>query len=302
MKIAVLIPCYNEAQTIGKVIDDFRRELPEADIYVYDNNSTDETARIALRHQAVVCPAPRPGKGMVIRQMFEEVSADIYIMVDGDDTYRADDVHKLLDPVQNGICDMSVANRLEDYSPGSFPPLHNFGNKLICYLTEKFYGKRIDDMLSGFRVMNKAMVEELCLISAGFEIETEINLKSIRHGFKIRCIPSYYSDRPEGSLSKIRTLSDGYRILATLFMMLQEYQPVTMGGISFLILTLASLIMVITGWSTHGPYLFASGLALGFLGTIILCTGIVLHAINMANREGEEHRRKIARRKNNTGS
>ena len=297
MKIAVLIPCYNEAPTIGKVIEDFRRELPEAEIYVYDNNSTDETSRIALQHQAIVCPAPRPGKGMVIRQMFDEVSADIYIMVDGDDTYRAADVHKLLAPVQDGTCDMSVANRLVDYSSGSFPPLHGFGNKLICYLTEKFYGKRIDDMLSGFRVMNKAMVKELCLISAGFEIETEINLKSIRHGFKICCIPSFYSDRPEGSKSKIHTLSDGYRILATLFMMLQEYQPVTMGGISFIVLSLAGLVMVIVGWSIHLPYLFAAGLALGFLGTIILCTGIVLHAINMANREGVEHRRKISRRK-----
>ncbi len=296
MKTAVLIPCRNEARTIGKVIDDFRRELPEANIYVYDNNSTDSTADIARRHEAEVRSAPRPGKGMVIRQMFDEVKADIYVLVDGDDTYRAEDVHRLLDPVREGSCDMSVANRLVEYAPGSFPPLHIFGNRLISWLTAKFYGKKIDDMLSGFRVMTREMIDELCLISAGFEIETEINIKSIRHGFRICCLPSYYSHRPAGSQSKIHTLGDGYRILATLFMLFQEYQPVTMGGISFLILALAGAALVLAGGLGRNLYLFSLGLFFGLTGLLILTTGVILHAVNMAAREGEEHRRRQARR------
>ncbi len=296
MKTAVLIPCRNEARTVGKVIDDFRRELPSAEIYVYDNNSTDVTAAVAGEHGAEVRAAPRPGKGMVIRQMFAEVDADIYVLVDGDDTYRAEDVHRLLEPVQSGSCDMSVANRLVEYAPGSFPPLHGFGNRLISWLTAKFYGKKIDDMLSGFRVMTREMIDELCLISAGFEIETEINIKSIRHGFQICCLPSYYSHRPEGSQSKIHTLGDGYRILATLFMLFQEYQPVTMGGIAFLLLNLIGLALVLGGWLGSNPFLFFTGLFLSAAGLLILCTGVILHAVNMAAREGEEHRRRLARR------
>jgi glycosyltransferase involved in cell wall biosynthesis len=295
MKIALLIPCHNEAKTIGGVIEDFRKEIPQASIYVYDNNSTDETSRIAREHQAEVRFSPRSGKGMVIRQMFDEVTADIYITVDGDGTYQAGDVHQLLKPVVSDECDMCVGNRLIKYSPGSFPPLHVFGNKLISFLTRKFYGERIDDMLSGFRVMNRKLVEKLCLISVGFEIETEINIKSIWHGFRIRCVPIDYSGRPRGSSSKIRTLSDGYRILATLFMLLREYQPVTMGGISFLVLVLAGLIMIAIGGGRGNYFLFSAGLTLVLLGSVILCTGVILHAINMADREAAEAREKLRR-------
>jgi len=295
MNLAVLIPCHNEAETIGKVIDDFRRELPDAEIYVYDNKSTDDTARIAREHGAKVCFCLRLGKGRVIRQMFNEINADIYIMVDGDDTYRARDVHKLIEPVSTGACDMCVGNRLVNYSPGSFPLLHIFGNKLIRFLTHKLYREKVDDMLSGYRVMNRTLVGDLCLISGGFEIETEINIQTIWHGFRIKSLPTRYSGRPPGSVSKIRTLGDGYRILATLFTLLREYQPVTAGGLIFSVLALIGLILLIIGWSGGSFFLFTIGVLLILLGFLIVCTGVVLHSINISNREGAEQRRKLFR-------
>ncbi len=296
MTTVVLIPCHNEEPTIGSVVDDFRREQPDARIYVYDNNSTDATAEVARAHGATVRAAPCPGKGMVIQQMFDEVDADLYVLVDGDATYSAADAGKIIEPVASGTCDMCVGNRLAHYTAGAFPWCHIFGNRLIRVLTRRFHQINVDDMLSGFRVMNRALVDDLCLISAGFEVETEINIKAIRKGFRIHCIPVQYSRRPDGSESKIRTLGDGYRILATLFMLLQEYQPLTFSGIAFLVLGLPGTVAMVTGLARESLFLFCGGLGSVIMGSLALCTGAILHAINMASREAERHRDKCDRR------
>lgn len=295
-RIAVLLPCYNEAVTIEKVIDDFRAELPHANIYVYDNNSTDGTADIARSKNVVVKNCRRQGKGMVVRQMFNEIDADIYVMSDGDDTYLASDVHALLAPILDDQCDMCIGNRLIRHSGGSFSPVHYGGNRLICFLMRRFYNTNIDDMLSGFRVFTRELVDDLKLISAGFEIETELNIKTVWHGYKIMCVPVEYSARPVGSFSKIRTFIDGYRILATLFMLLREYQPVTMGGIFFLACLALSATGISIGWYYGVTPLLMLGCTVCIFGTLVLCTGVVIHAINISYREADEHRRKMIRR------
>lgn len=302
MKVSVLIPCHNEATTIGKVIDDFRRELPDAEIYVYDNKSTDDTAKIARERGATVRFSPRLGKGRVVQQMFNEISSDVYIMVDGDDTYHADDVHALLEPVVEDRCDMCIGNRLAAFEAGSFSFLHLFGNKLISFLMKNLYHQKIDDMLSGLRVMNNSIVQELCLVFGGFEIETEINIKTVWSGYRIESIPIKYSERPQGSLTKIKTFSDGYRILLTLFMLLRESQPVTITGICFLLLCLLGLNSSVYGYYSNNLYAFAGGLCLGLVGVVILCSGMVVHAINISSHETADRIRKLKKHVDQTSS
>ncbi len=294
-KIAVVIPCYNEAQTIGKVVEDFKRELPDAEIYVYDNNSKDRTAEVAKRSGAKVRFCTRQGKGMVVRQMFAEVSADVYVMVDGDDTYTASDVHALLAPVLDGTCDLCVGNRLQRYARGSFALFHLFGNRLIKTMMERFYLARIDDMLSGYRVLTREVVEDLTLISTGFEIETEINIRAVWRGYRIVCVPTIYKKRPEGSVSKIRLFSDGYRILATMLVLLREHQPVTMAGYVLLMCTLLAAAGMASGLHYGNVYLFTGALALLVCGVTVICTGIVLNATNWAHRESEVREQKLIR-------
>ena len=185
MQIAILIPCLNEEETIGKVIGDFQKALPEAKIYVGDNNSTDRTAEIAQSLGASVISENRRGKGYVVQKLLSEVAADIYVMVDGDDTYQAGDVHQLLRPVIEGKYDMCVGNRLKHYHPGSFSRFHLLGNRLIRLLTFKLHGVDIPDMLTGYRVMRRGLADEICLILGGFEVETEINIKCVWYGFTI---------------------------------------------------------------------------------------------------------------------
>jgi len=295
MKTVVLVPCHNEAATIGRVVDEFREELPEATIQVYDNRSTDDTAAIAREHGAVVHESPCLGKGAVIRHMFEAVDADVYVMVDGDGTYDASIVRDLIGPVERGEADMVMGNRLVDFSPGSFPPVHLFGNRLVSWLASRLYGERIDDMLTGYRAMHRRVVRDLNLVSRGFEIETEINVKCLHLGFRVVSVPTRYSSRPEGSLSKIRTFSDGYRILFTLFMLLREYQPVTMAGLCFLLTTVLGLGLFVWGWWAGNVLWVLAGSAVWLAGLVVLCTGVVLHGINMANREAEAGRRKLLR-------
>lgn len=293
MQIAVCIPCLNEEATVGKVIEDFRRELPEAKIYVGDNNSRDRTAEAARARGAEVVACRRRGKGSTVRELLEKVRADAYILVDGDDTYRAEDVSLLLGPVRAGQFDMVIGNRLKSFRAGSFPRLHLAGNKFIRYLTRRLHGVDIPDMLSGYRVMNRALVEETSLISGGFEIETEINIKSVGHGFRVGSVDSEYRPRPAGSASKLKTFQDGYRILATILMLLREHQPMTMGGLLFCGLNLLALFLLLAGGlSGRGP-VFGLGLLASLLGAIALAVGIVLNAVNISHRETEELIRKL---------
>jgi len=296
-RIAVLIPCFNEEHTVGEVIKPLRAELPEAGIYVGDNNSTDATAAVAKSLGAAVISERRRGKGNMVKTLLAEVDADVFVMIDGDGTYSVKDIRRLIEPVLAGECDMCIGNRLSSYQAGSFSCFHLLGNKLIRLLTKRLHKVDIPDMLTGYRAMSRKLVDGICLIMSGFEIETEINIKSVWHGFKICSIDTEYKTRSGESSSKIKTFTDGYRILSTIFMLLREHQPMTMGGMVFLGLNLLAGVFLIMGLARAGFFAFAAALFLSLLGAIALSTGIILHAVNISHRESEELMRKFNRRR-----
>lgn len=293
MKTTVLIPCHNEETTIGKVIADFRRELPGVQIIVGDNASSDRTGPAAASAGAGVIREERLGKGHMIQRMLREVESDYYLMVDGDDTYRAADAGAILAPVRNGECDMAIGNRLADFEAGSFGNFHLFGNKLIRFLTYRLHRVEIPDMLSGFRAFNRRTARELNLIMGGFEIETEINIKCVRQGLKLCSVDTAYGRRESGSPSKLKTIQDGYRILLTILMLLREHQPMTLGGILFLALNAAGLFLVIFGVIGGSGWCFGLGLLASLTGSVALAGGLILHSLNIAHRETEERLRRL---------
>ena len=217
-KIAVLIPCYNEELTVEKVIKDFRRELPEAEIYVYDNNSKDKTAQIARENGAIVKHEYKQGKGNVVRSMFSDIDADLYIMVDGDDTYPAESVHTLIEPVRRGEADMCIGDRLSNgtYQKENKRPFHEFGNNIVRGSINFLFGSKLKDIMTGYRVFNKKFVKNMPVMSAKFEIETEMSLYALDKRFVIKEIPIVYRDRPEGSFSKLNTITDGFKVVKTI--------------------------------------------------------------------------------------
>lgn len=227
-RIAVLIPCYNEALTIGKVVRDYRQALPDADIYVYDNNSTDETARLAREAGAIVRPEPRQGKGNVVRTMFRDIEADCYLMVDGDDTYPASQAAALCAPVLEGRADMVIGDRLSStYFTENKRPFHNSGNMLVRRCINMFWkrGRHVEDVMTGMRAMSPLFVKSFPILSQGFEIETEMTIFSLANSFRITSMPIQYRDRPEGSFSKLSTFRDGFRVLRTIAVLFKDYHP-----------------------------------------------------------------------------
>ena len=213
LKVAILIPCHNEESTIAKTIQGFQQQLPDAAIYVFDNCSTDSTAKIAERQGAAVIKEAKKGKGFVVKNMFETIYAKYYVMVDGDNTYPSKYVNKLLEPVIFGASDMVVGARALTSSKKCFPPLHRFGNKLVCLMINKLLDAELTDAMSGYRAFNRKVVECITINSSGFEIETEISLKMLHYGLKISEIKIPYFERPHGSYSKLKTFKDGFRIL-----------------------------------------------------------------------------------------
>src|SRR6185295_3551798 len=239
--IAVGIPCYQEAQTIGKVVADFRRVLPDATVYVYDNNCTDATAEIARKAGAVVRREKRQGKGFVVASIFDQVDADILVMVDGDDTYEAEAVHQLIEPILKGDADTTVATRLHTYTDKSFRPFHLVGNRMVCNIINWMFKCRISDIFSGYRAFTRDAAAMIPLTSRGFDVETELTLQALYRGLVIKEIEAPYGTRPEGSFSKLRTGSDGMLVMLRLFLVLKSYKPLTFfGGISigFFVLSL----------------------------------------------------------------
>lgn len=215
VKIAILIPCYNEGITIGKVVRGFKQELPSAEIYVYDNNSSDDTAYEATKAGAIVKQEPHKGKGNVIRTMFKDVDADIYVMVDGDDTYSAKDVHKLVENVKYKKADMVVGDRLSStYYTENKRPFHNAGNKLVNTLINVIYGAKIKDVMTGYRAFSRKFVKSMPIMSNGFEIETEMTVFALNYGLNIEQVTIHYQDRPKGSYSKLNTFKDGFKVIA----------------------------------------------------------------------------------------
>lgn len=241
MKIAILVPCYNEELTIADVICDFQKELPEAHIYVYDNNSKDNTSNIARDNGAIVKIEKRQGKGNVVRSMFRDIEADIYIMVDGDNTYPASFVHKLMIPVIKGEADMVVGDRLSNltYFKENKRKFHNLGNTVVCSMINKLFKCSMKDIMSGYRVFNHYFIKNTPILSPGFEVETEMSLHALDKKFRIIEIPIKYKDRPNGSESKLNTFSDGFKVIKTIIWIFKDYKPLIFfsfwGTIFFLI-------------------------------------------------------------------
>jgi len=296
-KIAVLIPCYNEELTIAKVISDFKNELPDAYIYVYDNNSSDNTSIIAQEHGAIVKKEYRQGKGNVVRSMFRDIDADIYIMIDGDDTYPAEFIQSLIDPVMNSEADMVLGDRHSNgtYKDENKRPLHNFGNNLVKMLINKLFNTNLKDIMSGYRVFNKRFVKTMPVTSNGFEIETEMTLHALDKKFLIQEIPIEYRDRPEGSFSKLNTISDGMRVLKTILWVFKDYKPLTfftiLSGV-FLVLALLVGIPVIVEFMQTSKILKmpSAVLAVGLMiiSIISLFSGFILDTVVKQHRENYE--------------
>lgn len=242
LSIAVAIPCYQEELTIGKVIADFRRALPEATIYVFDNNCTDRTAEIARQEGAAVIREKRQGKGFVVAQMFERINEDVLVMVDGDDTYEASAVRTLMEPVLRGDADMTVATRLHEYGAGSFRPLHVAGNRAVCGIINWMFRSQVNDIFSGYRVFSREATLQIPITAHGFDVETELTLQALYRGMVIKEMPVPYRSRPAGSFSKLRTFSDGFRVLLKLFLILKSYKPLTFFGLSSIVIFLLGLL------------------------------------------------------------
>ena len=205
-KIAVIIPCYHEELTVGKVITDIRNTLPEADIFIFDNNSTDRTSEIARSLGAIVVKEKRQGKGFVVQSMFRKIDADIYVMVDGDDTYDISRITDMIEMVSTDNADMVVGNRLKTYTTQAFRPLHTFGNKLVRLLINKLFKSNLRDIMSGFRIMNRTFSKNINIMSSGFEVETEMSIKALKYGYVIKEMDINYRERPVGSISKLNTM------------------------------------------------------------------------------------------------
>lgn len=288
-KLAVLIPCYNEEITIGKVVDDFHREIPSAVIYVFDNCSTDATARLASEHGAKIIKEPRQGKGFVVESMFGLIDADFYVMVDGDDTYPAEYVQKLLYPVIAGDADMSVGARLTSCTDTSFRPLHVLGNNLVRRLVNWVGKAHLTDIMSGYRAFSRHVKECIPIISSGFEVETDITIQILYYRLKIVEVEVPYRPRPAGSTSKLNTLRDGFRVLWKIFSLFRGLKPLTFFGsigLFFLILGFLAGILPIRDYLTD-PSHYVSHVPLAILAAclVLLSTGffflgIILHALN----------------------
>lgn len=291
--IAVLIPCYNESKTIGKVVSDFRQALPEADIYVYDNNSTDETAAIAAAAGAIVRREYRQGKGNVIRSMFRDIDADCYIMVDGDDTYPAENARELADLVLSGQADMAAGDRLSStYFKKNKRPFHNIGNRAVRFLINHLFHSHVKDIMTGYRSFSPIFVKSMPILSQGFEIETEMTIHALDKNFLLKEIPVGYRNRPEGSHSKLNTIPDGVRVLKTIVMLFKEYKPYIFFSIISAILWALSLILFIpvlleyfqTGLVPRFPTLIVSGVIAMFAILLWIC-GIILDVVIKKHRQ-----------------
>ena len=284
-RIAVLIPCWNEALTIEKVVTDFRAVLPEAGIYVYDNNSTDGTAEIAKRAGAIVVHEYRQGKGNVIRSMFRDIEADCYVMTDGDDTYPAEASREMAELVLSGRADMVIGDRLSStYFEENKRPFHNSGNVLVRRFINLFWGRgreEIRDVMTGYRAFSPLFVKTFPILSEGFEIETEMTIHALDKNLLLMQVPVSYRDRPAGSVSKLHTFRDGARVLKTIFMLYKDYRPLRFFLAAALVLTLISLSLFLpvfheylaTGLVPKMPTLVTSGF---FMVAAVISTGIGL--------------------------
>lgn len=292
MRLAILIPCYNERATIAAVVGEFRRAAPQAQVHVFDNNSTDGSAELALQAGATVHPVPVQGKGEVVRAMFRDVDADVYVMVDGDSTYPADRLPDLLAPIQEGRADMVVGTRLQAYGDQSFRPLHVFGNNLVLRTINAAFGARLTDVMSGYRSFTRRFVKTMPVLSHGFEIETEMTLHALEHRLPVVEVSVPYGERPEGSFSKLHTFRDGYRVLNTIFQLYRHYRPMAFFGwlgVALLAFGIAAGVAVTLEFMRVGHVVGVARAVLSvaalILGVLSIATGTILETVNRRARE-----------------
>lgn len=268
--IAVLIPCYNESQTIAKVVKDYREALPEAVIYVYDNNSTDHTDEAAREAGAIVRYEYRQGKGNVIRGMFRDIDAECYLMIDGDDTYPAENARSMVNHILSGRADMVIGDRLSStYFTENKRPFHNTGNRLVRGLINTIFTSDIKDIMTGYRAFNYEFVKSFPILSKGFEIETEMSIHALDKNFKLLEVPVTYRDRPAGSVSKLNTYKDGFRVLKTIARLFRDYKPFAFFGWLGLLCFIIATIFFVPVLQAY----FSTGLVAKF-PTLIVCSGI----------------------------
>lgn len=291
--VAILVPCYNEALTVGKVVDDFKAAMPKAEIYVYDNNSSDDTAKIAEEHGAIVRFEGRQGKGNTVRQMFRDIDANYYVLVDGDDTYPAESAADLVEPIALGRADMTVGDRLSNgtYGEENDRAFHGFGNNLVRWLIKVIYGFAFDDVMTGYRAMSKAFVKTMPVMSKGFQIETELSIHAVDKRCRIVDVPITYRDRPEGSDSKLNTFQDGAKVILAITSLFKENKPLAFFGWISLILLIIGLIFGIpviaefnsTGLVERFP---TAMLSMGIIICAILSftSGLILDSVAKSNR------------------
>lgn len=292
-KIAVLIPCYNEEKTVEKVVRDFKEALPEAVVYVYDNNSSDRTSQLAARAGAVVRHEYQQGKGNVIRRMFREIDAQVYIMTDGDDTYPADFAREMVNKVLEHQADMVVGDRLSStYFTENKRPFHNFGNTLVRSTINRLFHTEIKDVMTGYRAFSYQFVKTFPVLSKGFEIETEMSIHAADKNMQVENVVIEYRDRPEGSESKLNTYSDGAKVLMSISKMYRNYKPMNFFGLLALVLTVVSVVFFIpvlleyirTGLVPRFPTLIVCGFAL-VAAIQSVFAGLILAANAQRNRQ-----------------
>ena len=295
-KIAVLIPCYNESKTVKKVINDYQAVLPEATIYVYDNNSSDDTAAIAKAEGAVVRHEYHQGKGNVIRRMFREIDAEAYIMVDGDDTYPAEFAREMVDKVLNRHVDMVVGDRLSStYFTENKRPFHNFGNSLVRNSINTLFKSDIKDIMTGYRAFSYQFVKSFPVLSKGFEIETEMSIHAVHKNLLVENVIVTYRDRPEGSESKLNTYSDGFKVIKTIIKLYKNYKPFGFFSILAAVLMLLSagffIPVLLEYFATGLVFKFPTLIVCGFVALAALISffsGVILSTINEKNRQDFE--------------
>lgn len=292
-RVAVLIPCYNESITIAKVVADVQRALPSSQIIVCDNNSTDDTARIAKEAGATVINEPRQGKGNVLRSLFRNIEADCYIIIDGDDTYHVDQLPKMVDMVLSGEADMVIGDRISSsYLQVNQRRYHNSGNLLLRFLINKMFKSSVPDILSGLRALSPLFVKNFPILSKGFEIETEMTIYALDNNFIVRSIPVAYNNRPEGSTSKLNTFSDGFKVIKTAFSLFVHFKPLLffsmLAGVLFLAGAIGMIPVFVEYFSTGLVPRFPTLIVCGFtilLSLLLLVSGLILEVANTRHKQ-----------------
>ena len=285
-RVAILIPCYNEELTVAEVIRQFRDQMPAADIYVFDNNSSDRTVERARSAGATIVHERRQGKGYVVQSMFQQVDADVYVMVDGDATYAPSEVHRLIAPILGDEADMVVGSRMHGQSSSEFKALNRFGNRVFLAVINFVFRVQLTDILSGYRAFSRKFVQEIALFGGGFEIETELTIRALGRGYRIVEMPADLRHRPDGSHSKIRIVSDGLLILNTILALFRDYKPLTFfGGLGllFILAGFAPGALVIKEFVETGlvPRIPSAILAVGLVlcGMLLVLAGLIVHTI-----------------------